>query len=285
MRSTFTVLACLLLLTAPALAQLQTTNHYFRERKFLFEVKQLDEFFERFNDQQNSFIRQHIKDYFPKVRIDRRSLLTTLFDNNRRWINEVDKKLFIESVSNSRSPRFLRFEENGWYAHVSCSFTYEGKPVTVKLKMEIVTDSTQSSKWLITEAYCPAWVQKTAGMHEIKQPDPGKFINPMSHATNFSSLARVFDDVQHLSSYFAWKKADKTTLALIDALMAKKLRFQQVQAIEYTFLQIPGWQFKVAACNRPDAVNSGWLIVALQRLNTTAYVNATRFTNINLPKL
>ena len=58
-----------------------------RERNFAFEVKQIDEFFERFNYEKKSLIISYVKLNYPGISINRESLINSLFNRqNKSWI-------------------------------------------------------------------------------------------------------------------------------------------------------------------------------------------------------
>src|SRR3990170_303965 len=61
-------------------AQLIESNSK-RELNFVFEVKQIDEFFERFNNDQNSLLASYVRLKYPETNITRISLLESLFNN------------------------------------------------------------------------------------------------------------------------------------------------------------------------------------------------------------
>src|SRR5687768_9024225 len=69
-----------------------------RERNFAFEVKQIDEFFERFNYEKNSLIVSYVKLNYPGITIDRESLVQGLFNRqNKNWI-KTDLDTFFLTV-------------------------------------------------------------------------------------------------------------------------------------------------------------------------------------------
>jgi hypothetical protein len=51
-----------------------------REKHFVYEVKQIDEFFERFNDDSSSYIRKVYKIYHQQFKPDRTILIKSLFN-------------------------------------------------------------------------------------------------------------------------------------------------------------------------------------------------------------
>jgi len=256
---------CLFLCVGTGRAQ-ESGNNFFAERKFLFEVKQIDEFIERFNDDEGSFLREHIKQYYPDVKIDRTSLLRTLFDNDNKKLPAQLKKEFIDNVISA--PLYLGFGDNDWYADVTCSFTYKNRSITAKLRLQVVADSSMGSEWKIGNISCaaiPAYANPLPAT-----PSTDRFISPMSHTTNFSGLDRVFLDKAHMKDYLTPKCLQEAQAqAFLHAWRNNEIRFTSVQSIRYHFAQIPGWHFMVELCAKQKSINTGWLITSLEKTNNT----------------
>ena len=247
-------------------AQESRANNFFEERKFLFEVKHIDEFFERFNDDKNSFIRRNIGKYYPGIKINRISLLNTLFDKDNKIITIHDKKQFVKTVSDYSHPYYLSFYDRGWYAELTCLFYYSGQTVPAIINMRISTDSSLGSKWMISSIHCEK-VKKYTGESGIPQPaNPGIFLSPVSHTTNFIGLVRAFEDKVNIRAYLEDDfLKDTASLSFLHAWMNDEMSFQYVKSVQYYFFQVPGWTFKVGSCMKEKSVNTGWLITGLQR--------------------
>ena len=248
-------------------AQQWSGNSIFDERRFLFEVKQIDEFFERFNNDKRSFIKRNIGKYYPGIKIDRPSLLRTLFDKESKQIVPANKKEFIKDVTDPNDPLFLKFYMPGWWAEASCIFIYNNKPVSARVTLIIETDSSQASKWVIKRIECNGIKQSTGKLLFPLRQNPAKFLSPMSHATNFIALARAFDDKGNLGSYITGDYlSDNSSASFMQALLTSQLTFRYINSIKYYFSQIPGWRFTVASCVRTDSVNSGWLVTDMVQI-------------------
>ena len=73
-------------------SQVYSNNDDAKEKHFIYEVKEIDEFFERFNDDPGSFIRDVYKARHTKFNIDRQRLIRSLFNyENMSWDSSYDE--------------------------------------------------------------------------------------------------------------------------------------------------------------------------------------------------
>ena len=280
-RSFIIISFSILLFNLPAQAQVIESSAE-REKMFVFEVKHIDEFMERFNFEQNSLIISYVKMNYPGVRIDKGSLVTNLFNRqNKNWIkSDVDS--FFNQVISPAHPVELDFYSNRWYAEAVCVFMYKGKPAEVILVLRIQQVANGGAKWVITGAHSRALpILKTPAVSLTDKPG-FKFLNPMSHATNFMSLSGALSDKSNIRDYLDSGFFDyPASLAFINALLKNQLQYNYVKKITYHFLQVDGWIFTVNNFNR-KSVNSGWLISRLQRATEQekiAYRNLLLYKN------
>ncbi len=248
----------------PCLAQVYTNDAGAREKHFIYEVKQIDEFFERFNDDKNSFIRKTYQSYNIPYTIKRADLVRTLFNyETHNWDTAVIDS-FIAFVTGKKNPLLLNFYGSGWYAEALCRFQYHNAEIDVPVVLRIDAGKDNRSRWMIagirSNSFQPVQVQQP-----VTTADNTKFIHPASHGNNFIALARAFEDREHLGYYF-----DKTFLAgsnaggFYNALSLGQLKFLFVKKVTYHFLQIRDWIFTVQSFPRA-AMNSGWLINSLEK--------------------
>ena len=249
----------------PCPAQVYTNDAGAREKHFIYEVKQIDEFFERFNDDKDSFIRKTYQSYNTPYTIKRADLVRTLFNyETHNWDTAVIDS-FIAFVTNKKNPSLLNFYGSGWYAEALCRFQYQGSEIEVPVILRIDAGKDNRSKWMVTGIRSNEFPAT-----QIQQPpitaDSTRFIQPASHGNNFIALGRAFEDREHLSYYF-----DKTLLAgrnaggFYNALLLGQLKFLYVKRVTYHFLQIRDWIFTVQSFPRA-ALNSGWLINSLAKV-------------------
>jgi hypothetical protein len=236
-----------------------------RERNFVFEVKHLDEFFERFNNEKNTMLRKYVQQKFPGIVIDRLSLVKGLFNKaNTAW-NPADLKTFSTQVTDTAHPVFLDFEDKDWFASTTCRFRYHGKPIDVTLVLKIQQEANGGMKWVIVSA--SSALIKPSSVADKLGPvvRPERFLNPMSHATGFMGLLDVFEDRHHIRDYLDTSFYRKPwSMAVLRAAQRKELQFIQVKTVSYYFFQVDGWTFSIHNFPRKSS-NSGWLINRLRR--------------------
>ncbi len=237
-----------------------------REKHFVYEVKQIDEFFERFNDDSNSFIRKQYASYHIKYNLSREQLIKSLFNyENRSWDSTLINQ-FVHTVINVAPPLLLDFYGNGWYAEANCRFEYNGAVIEIPIILRIETDAGKRAKWMIA-AIKPNSIKQDANVLPVAEPaGKNKFINPASHANSFIELGRVFEDKEHLSDYFDtsfFKRAN--SIGFYNALLKSRIRFITVKDIRYHYLQVDQWIFTVENFPR-KSLNSGWLINHLKNV-------------------
>jgi len=237
-----------------------------RELNFAFEVKQIDEFFERFNNDQNSLLASYVKLKYPEIAITRVSLLKSLFNDAGR--SDPDSiRDFCTQVADSAHPEFLDFYGGEWYAEALCKFKLNGVVTDVPVLLKIQQEANGGAKWVIVSAYSRRLGVSTRPVVFPMKESCCKFLNPMSHATNFISLSRAFRDKTNLADYLApGFLRVPSSKAFIRALLNDQLEYMYVKQIRYHFLQIDGWVFTVERYNR-NSVHSGWLVSKLIKAN------------------
>ncbi|HWK04198.1 MAG TPA: hypothetical protein VNS58_11235 [Puia sp.] len=253
--------ACLLFLAFDQVsAQVFENNAGARERHFVYEVKQIDEFFERFNDDPNSFIRKEYDSYHRQFNLTREQLVRSLFNYETHSWDSTQLDEFVGTVINVNKPLLLDFYRQGWFAEANCKFEYNATVIEIPIILRIEADASKRSKWMIAAVKHNSMrqeVQVTVAADTMKK---SKFINPASHASGFIELARAFEDRAHLSDYFEdgfFKRAN--SIGFYHALQKNQIRFIAVKDIKYHYLQIDQWIFTVENFQR-KALNSGWLI-------------------------
>lgn len=234
-----------------------------REKIFVFEVKHIDEFIERFNNEQRSLIVSFVKMNYPGIIVDRASLVSNLFNLQKKSWNKQEVDSFFNQVTNKENPVYLDFYSRNWYAEALCGFKYKGKQADVVLILMIQQEANGGSKWVIMSANSRFITAPKKEISFLGEDRGLKFLNPMSHATNFMSLSNAFYDKQHIWDYldtgFINYSSSKTFL---QALLKNELEYQYVKQVTYHFLQVDGWIFTVDRFKR-KSINSGWLISKL----------------------
>jgi hypothetical protein len=80
-----------------------------KEKHFIYEVKEIDEFFERFNDDPGSFIRGVYRIHHVKFNLDRRRLIKSLFNHEYRSWDTVMINKFISGLQTNKIQFILTF--------------------------------------------------------------------------------------------------------------------------------------------------------------------------------
>ena len=241
-------------------SQVYSGSDLAKDKHFIFQVKEIDEFFERFNDDPGSFIRSVYKTYQAKFNLSRSRLIRSLFNNeDKTWDNDMVNK-FVSEITNKQKPVYLNFYGGNWYAELTCVFNDKSSSMLIPIIMEIKTSKNGGSKWMVV-AVGPSQLKANATLPEMASSKiKTNCISPTSHATNFVSLKRAFADKENLSNYFEGAYFKKSNMQeLYSALLDNQIDFQYVIKIKYHFLFANKWIFTVEDFNREE-LNSGWLI-------------------------
>ena len=253
--------------------QVYTDNTREKEKHFFYEVKTIDEFFERFNDDPGSFIRTVYKARNMKFRITRRRLIRTLFNYENTSLDTFMMKRFVSDVTNKNKPMYLDFYGNDWYAEINCKFRYHSSSIIIPVVLKVEVAENKGSKWMIVAVGRSRLQSGNAQSEMTESKIKTKCLSPTSHATNFVSLRRAFDDKENLSNYFEGAYFKKSNMsAFYNAIMKREIEFQYVTKIKYHFLLADTWIFTVEDFTR-DALNSGWLINRMQKVSAPAMEN------------
>ena len=228
------------------------------EDKFLARTKQVNQFFRRFNgeeDIQGNRLYDGDKDY-RSIKL-RREYLKILFDEQSKSISPDKLKDFINYVTDKKNSCFLDFHASNWSAQVNVEFRYNGKMQDGILFMEL-EQSGLGYKWVINNVYFHPFEEYFIGDTTYKK----KFLHPMSHEIEFMNLKKIFEDKDSLQQYFIkGYKPDQMSLFLYEAGRGF-LKFVNVKEVKFHFFQVPHWYFELSFVNR-GGYNSGWMITNL----------------------
>lgn len=182
-------------------------------------------------------------------------------------------KRFVSDVTNKNNPIFLDFYGNDWYAEISCKFRYRSSSIIIPIVLKIEVTENKGSKWMIV-AIGRSRLRSNITISEMTQSKiKTKCLSPTSHATNFVSLRRAFDDKENLSNYFDNSYFRRSNMSgFYNAVLNREIEFQHVIKIKYHFLLADKWIFTVEDFNR-EALNSGWLINQMQKVSASGMEN------------
>ena len=242
-------------------AQAQLVDGMDNESKLYAETKQVNQFFRRFNGEED----EKGERYYPGHKRYRntqlrKQYLSLLFDGDNDRISPALKTQFAGYVLDESSPRILNFHGGNWFSEVHTTFLMNGKEQPVILFMTLEKDHL-GSKWVISRAFVPMF-EPYFGRDTTRI---GRFLHPLSHELDFMNLRKAFTERDSVSQ-FTEKTflPDHLTLFLYE-ITRGNLKFKTVNEVKFHFFQIDGWYFELARFNRPG-YNTGWLIANLVQL-------------------
>ncbi len=230
------------------------------ESFFLYEVKLVDEFIERFNDEPTSYIRTQSRAMLgTDSMINRPRMIRSLLDKKQRWGADADS--FIRQVCDD--DLYLSFADSTWYARAVCLFSVGGKTVKAPVRLCVAMEN-GGLKWVIEDADASALppVQTRTAPRESS----ADFIPTSAHGTNFLHLQYVFATGAAITAYFSRHAASSDDVSRLVSLATQgKAKFIRVAEVSYQFSGVPGWIFTVEQRKRKET-NSGWLITKLEHV-------------------
>jgi hypothetical protein len=231
------------------------------ESKFYAKSKQVNQFFRRFNgeeDEKGNRYNEGDKNFRSNKL--RKKYLAILFDEENKGLSHALKKEFVESVLDKPQQSILDFHGGNWFAEVETVFLSNGQPVPITLYMEIEKDHL-GYKWAINQAHAghleKYYVRDTSKV--------GRFLHPMSHEVDFMNLRKAFSNSDSICQYAVKSFQPDHLSVLLYEIKKGNLKFKSVDNVKFHFFQINGWYFEVSDFNRPG-YNTGWLISNLVKL-------------------
>lgn len=218
-------------------------------------VKLVDEFIDRFNGEEG---RPDIK---TADSLYREKNLLLLFDGA---LFKADKEKFfreskemIDSII-SHNTR-IAFSDSLWFATVTCHGRFKGKEAEFKLFLSVEKRKEDMFKWVITKASGNIFrlIPSKKADNIILMPD--------DHETNFMSLHRITTEKDdYITNYSAKEFTVDETSVFFSYVYSGLLDIENVDELEFTFLQVPGYVFSIKDVFR-ETLNSGWLIHSFKK--------------------
>lgn len=233
------------------------------ESEFYAETKQVNQFFRRFNNEENRLgDRYYPGDSMYRDNEFRNVYLNMLFDLQNSNIDKQLKNEFIKDVTEIESPEFLDFHGGLWFSEVASTFNYYGATENLLLFLQL-EDENLGSKWIITNVYFNKFLRNFyKGKDDIVDKS---FLHPMSHELDFMNIYKAFKDNQYVEYYASQTfKPDYLTLLFYEMKMGN-MSFEKTGQLKFHFFQVNGWYFEVSYFNR-SGNNSGWLISNLYKI-------------------
>lgn len=225
-----------------------------RELKFARQVKLLDEFFVRFNQDNQAEVNAVSESV--TAGFTRSEVLQSLFDYSYYKANQEMVDRFIAQIVTNNAT--LDFYSENWYAQLNSRILYFSEIKDIELILVNEKVAKDVSKWVILDVF--------AGFLKIQPTDTTAYLQPMAHEANFVSLNKVFEHNQNIAQY-AHRLFVPNRLSIFFWLVKNNfIQYKQTLSVTYHF-QIENWSFKVKNFNRAD-FNSGWLIAELSEIKT-----------------
>lgn len=240
----------------------QEIGSYLGDESFMYaETKQINQFFRRFNseeDLEGKRLYEGSKNYRSKE--FRSNYIEMLFDRQNDNITNDLKRDFKNDVIYETTPSFLDYYGGRWFAEVDTKFTYKGESRTVVLFLELEKENL-GIKWVINNVYFYPFTK----LFYTDSTAITKFLHPMSHELDFMNLIKVFNDPNTVEYYFDEEyKPDFRTLFLYE-IKKGNLAFETITKVSFHFFQLDDWYFQLKEFNRPG-YNTGWLISNLSKI-------------------
>lgn len=240
-------------------------NVIFDESLLYAEVKQMNQFFRRFNNEEDSRGVKYTTEspYYHNNEI-RSQYFNSLYDKNSLLLNYSIKSEFSDFVLQSENPYFLDFYKTHWYAEVSAKVLWNNSEIKDFIYYLKIEADRKGHKWVISNVYFAPFDNRFPILSDsIKNQH---FLHPKSHEIDFINMPKEFRNTEYLSAYFCKEfTPDYLTLFLYENNKGN-IRFLSVNTIKFHFLLDEGWYFEVSYLNRND-MNSGWLITNLLKIN------------------
>ncbi len=237
-------------------------DNYQIEQQLLASTKQLNQFFKRFNGEENNRgdeLEPGDRQYRnPRLR---KRYMSMLFDEEYAQISKDLKTRFINKATDSDDPKFLGLRSNEWFAVVNTTFEYEGReePLTLYMQMQ---EEGLGYEWVISNISFERYKQ----MFKKQRGETKEFLHPMSHELDFMNLRKALVKNGSPESYtLADFQPDYLTLFLYEVKKGL-LKFNTVNRISFHFFTLEGWYFTLNNFNR-TGYNTGWLISDLTEIN------------------
>lgn len=213
--------------------------------RFIFFVKSIDEFIDRFNNSPDSEVAKYWKkqrqtDIKREENLESITVPTIIANQLDIWGR------FSKDVCQQKHK--LDFYDSDWFVEITSFFTYKGQRVSIPLVLQSQGSEKSGSKWLIVSVVAPFLY---SDCEDIPEAQKQTALSPVSHGINFINLRQAFNDKQNLSNYFEKNEGDNM-IAFKKNLLSGDLKFEYAGEIKYHFLQIPDWTFVVQLMGATD---------------------------------
>lgn len=241
------------------------------ESKLYAESKQVNQFFRRFNGEED----EKGNRYYPQdkqyrsVKL-RKKYFGILFDESNAGMSATLKAEFARQVLDKVEPLVLNFHGANWFSEVNAVFSMNGKDQPITLFMELEKDHL-GYKWVIrkvhADMFTPYFSRDTTRV--------GRFLHPMSHELDFMNLRKAFSNSDSIAQFTVKQFTPDHLSVFLYEIKKGNLKFRSVDQVKFHFFQLDGWYFELSEFNRPG-YNTGWLISNLVKVNNDTDKNLLR---------
>lgn len=241
----------------------QTTEEDFTDW-VAFKIKSIDDFFERFNGEQNTELTAYLAANYPEKSMSRQQWIVSLFNReDPGFMTDSGKVSFIRQVTDSLRPQFLDYKNNYWYAWVDGHVLYKGRRLPITMVLKVKKSSGGAYSWSVVSTHANFLSGSSAQYMKADSLNADStqkyFLSPVSHGIDFITLDKFFKSRTKVRNYLLQQKNTSETERLIGMISRGELQFVQVRKIRYYLLQVKGWIVEIDYFNRPGR-NTGWLI-------------------------
>lgn len=231
------------------------------ESKLYAESKQVNQFFRRFNGEEDEKGKRYYADdkMYRSAKL-RKKYIGILFNESNSGINSSLKAEFVKDVLDKGESSILDFHGTNWFSEVHAVFTMNGKEQPVILFMQL-EKSHLGYKWVIqrihADMFTSYYVRDTVKV--------GQFLHPLSHELDFMNMRKAFASKDSISQFTVKRFVPDHLSVFLYEVKKGNLKFKSVNQVKFHFFQIDGWYFELANFSRPG-YNTGWLISNLVKL-------------------
>jgi hypothetical protein len=255
----------ILLITFSAPLQAQLVDDMADESKLYAESKQVNQFFRRFNGEEDEKgNRYYARDKQYQSAKLRKKYFSILFDEGNTGMSSTLKSDFSKQVLDNGRTILLDFHGPNWFSEVTVVFTMDGKDQPVTLFMEL-EKSHLGYKWVIRKVHTDMFKH----FFDRDTTRVGQFLHPLSHELDFMNLRKAFANSDSISQFTVKQFVPDHLSVFLYEIKKGNLKFKTVNEVKFHFFQIDGWYFELSDINRPG-YNTGWLISNLVKLNNEA---------------
>ncbi len=223
------------------------------------EVKQLDDFFDRFNAARlpNG---QKAPDSLKTARFRLAYLEQLVNSEDTKWQKGPEREKlirFFQLVCDERNSLFLNKFDEQIYCITSCNVDYFGTQSLADLlfRRKVSNDRHQ---WVLQGASDPF-------MEQLEQKIEPRGVVPNAHETNFLSLSNELHAGVPLRSYTDSTFRFDALSAFIFAVDSRLIKFNECERVTVFLTGIKGWVIKLEDFTREKG-NTGWLISDLMEV-------------------